>query len=166
MIRRITTADYSEVIELIGNCRNFDNFYVTRDNVRTPLKEFDLVKKVLIDCTKFSDLAWGSFKNNELVAMVVIIGRKEKRRPYIKILSIENKFKVLNDLIRFLFWNYGGETFAKIKKQDKLIIEILQRNKFRFQASRGEELLLFKRDKQIIRMNKENKVEYSKNEKI
>jgi len=155
-VRRLKNKDFLDVYSLIQSCRDFSNFYITKDNVRSQIKNYNVVKKIINDCTKWNEILYGYFQDGELTAIALIIGFREKTRKYIKILSKEENFKILDDLIRVLFWNHGMETYIKVKKDSKILVAVLKKNKFEFLGDRGREVLLKRNKYEIKRLDREN----------
>ena len=148
-VKRLNNKNFLDAFLLIDKCRDFRNFYITKNNVRYPIKDYKLVTKVVNDCTKWNEILYGYFNENKLIAIAFITGFKEKTRKYIKTLTIEDNFKILDDLVRVIFWNHGQETYAKVEKGNRILIAVLKKNKFRFLGDRGREVLL-KREKYKI----------------
>lgn len=164
-VKRLKNKDFLDVYSLIDECKDFRNFYITKNNVRYPIKDYEVIKKIINDCTKYSEILYGYFKESKLIAIALIIGFREKTRKYIKILAKEENFKVLDDLVRVLFWNHGQETFAKVKKDSKILIAVLKKNKFKFLGDRGREVLLKREYQKIERLDRKRDGENSRTDK-
>lgn len=154
--RRLKNKDLLDVCFLVNECKDFRNFYITKNNVRYSIKGYKLIKKIVNDCTKWNEILYGYFDEDKLIAISLVIGFREKTRKYIKILSKEKNFRVLDSLVRAIFWNHGQETYAKVGKDNRILIAVLRKNKFRFLGDRGREVLLKREKCKIERLGKDN----------
>lgn len=148
-IRRLTKKSYCDILELVNNSKDFSNFYLTKNNKRIYIRNQILIKQILNDVSKWNEVLWGYYNNDKLVAIALIIGFREKTRRYLRVLYQRESFYILNNLVKFLYYNRAPETFAKINKGNRLLVSVLKKNRFYFKGSRGNEVLL-KRDKQKI----------------
>lgn len=150
----ILTKNTSEgylVLEFLANNENYD-FYFTEANTRYYVTDIPSLKKLI----KSSVCAYGLKERGDYQGIALIwkgIG-ENKVRHYIK-LSATNS-KVARDLLTVLLWNSNKDLFVKIKK-DSQFLNVFKQKGFKFIASRGIQLLLYR--KYIPR---ETKVYYKK----
>ena len=133
--QQITKEDKKIVEEVLGNLvDNYRDFYITKDNFRFFIQEN---KDLLFKCLKEGDKIGYDRKEG----IILGIGWSDKSpRKYIKILAENNQNA--ERLLKVFLWNFKEEEFwCKIKKKNPLK-EMLEKNNFRYFASRGAEVLL------------------------
>jgi hypothetical protein len=138
MIERLRAKNTADIIEFLNRVPDkYQDCYVTIDKQRIFLnRKWDLIEKVIK-----KQNVYGLF-NSELKAILIVVQDKGFR-PYIKILSEDNKHA--RQILKFLLWNFQNvELFCKLKKQNPLV-EICKRHGFLSIGDRGSELLLCKK---------------------
>ena len=120
-------------------CSIYSDFYITKDNLRLPIREnagmlYNLLNKG--DKIIFDDEGNG---------IAIIVGYAEKRkRKYLKML-VKNE-KIADRIVKNIGWNISSDLYCKIKRINP-IKKILLKNNFKFFAGRGQEILLKKTGK-------------------
>ncbi len=158
MIRQLKSTDRSNFIYYCQNRDSASDFYVTKNNRRIFLNNPKVAKGVFNDCIKHSEKCYIKEENGLIVAILLIIGYKDKdERKYLKVLS-HNK-KDVKDLFSYLIWqNLPSNIFVKIHKNNTNFGIYDERNNrfnltysikksgFRVIAIREREILLKKED--------------------
>ncbi len=158
MIRQLKAKDYKNFIYYCQKRDNFSDFYITRNNKRIFLNNPNTARSVFNDCIKHSDKCYIKEEDNEIKAVLLIIGYKDNdERKYLKVLS-SNK-KDVKDLFSYLIWqNLASNIFVKIHKNNinfgtydernnRFNLEYsIRRSGFRVIAIREREVLLKKED--------------------
>ena len=139
MIERFVLSKRSKLTEILNfiDRKNDFDFYFTRDNTRTYITDESSLKLFLREniCTYiYKDR--GDVKG--IISVWPSIGG-EIKRYYVKINA--DSPKIATDLFTILTWNFNKELFLKIKKDSKFV-ECAKYKGFRFQGSRGVQLLL------------------------
>ena len=117
------------------------DFYITKNNSRLYIKEN---LNVLFDCLKKGDkIAY----NEDGIALVTGFSDNFKRH-YIKFLTKDAK--TAEDLLQLVSWNLEIDFYCKIKKNNT-IVNILRENGFKFVGSRGQEILLKREHRELIK---------------
>jgi hypothetical protein len=151
MILRLSEKDFLDVLLFSqAGYDRYKDFYITSERERNFLQDEKSVRSLL------KKQACYGITEKDLKGMLIIY--KEKGfRPYIKILA--QNIKIENDLLKFLFWNYGHEDlYMKIKKENSLC-RILPKRGFVFQVNRGQEILFFRKG---VPKSKKDGEEYGK----
>lgn len=158
MIRQLKSRDEKNFIYFCQKRDCYSDFYVTKDNRRIFLNDAIVAKKTFNDCIKHSDKCYIKEEDGSIVAILLIVGYKDKdERKYLKVLS-SNK-KDVKDLFSFLIWqNLPSNIFVKIhknninfgkydEKANRFNLEYpLRKSGFRVIAIREREVLLKKED--------------------
>jgi len=162
MIRIIKSKDFINFLDYCSQRDTYSDFYITRDNKRLFLNNLKVAKNVFFNCLKHSDKCLIYEENDSIQGIIFITGFTDKfHRKYLKILT-NNQNDTFN-LIRALNWHYNCDLYVKIKKYNPAI-EVLLGTKnynwylkkeldedrfrgfgFKFQGSRGKEILLFRK---------------------
>ncbi len=170
MIRSLKSSDKSAFICFcIQNRDSNSDFYVTRNNKRLFLNNMKVAKSVFNDCLKHGDKCFIKEENNEIVAVLLIIGYKDKMdRKYVKMLS-KNQDDC-RDLFRCLQWQRLNNLFIKSRKNNIQFVkydERLKENKYTkgykpsyFARKLGFRIIVV-RDKEIL-LKKEEYRNYKK----
>lgn len=129
----LSKKDREKVEEILGNIPDiFGDFYITKDNIRLFLRD----NQHLL----FSGLSKGDRIVFSDTAIAFITGFSDKaKRKYIKLLYKEPKD--VSDLLKVVGWNLNIPLYCKIKKNNP-VQDVLKEVGFRFQGSRGKEILL------------------------
>lgn len=136
MIEHINQHKVLDVCELLDTVRNDNDLFITKNNQRIFLKsDKNLLSKILQ-----KHLTFGMYENG--LQGIVLLYKEKGFRPYLKISAITTK--VMNQLIKFIVWNYGHiDLYIKIKK-DHIITKIANRFGFVSVGDRGLEVLLYR----------------------
>ena len=139
---RLTKKDKQKIWEFIKETPdNYRDFFITINNQRLYIKDN---LDVLFDGLKKGDkIAY----NENGIALVTGFSDNFKRH-YIKFLTKDEK--TAEDLLRVLSWNLKTDFYCKLKKQN-VIVNVLRRNGFKFVGSRGQEILLKREHRGLIR---------------
>lgn len=143
MIEKLVVSKKSKLTDLLCFIErvNDSDFYYTKDNQRLYVTDANSLKGFLRDsCQVYTCKDKGDFKGILLVWKSVGGGQT---RYYVKLNAVNAKFAT--DLLTILTWNFNRQLHVKIRKDSKLI-EAFKFKGFRFEGSRGTQLLL-KRDK-------------------
>jgi len=139
---RLTKKEKEKISSFINEISDFySDFYITKDNQRLFIKQN---LNVLFDNLKNGDkIAY----NDE--GIIIVTGFSDNfDRHYIKFLTKDTK--TAEDLLKVLSWNLKIDLFCKLKKNN-VIINILKENGFIFLGSRGEEILLVRKFRELIK---------------
>lgn len=113
----------------------YGDFYITKNNLRLYIKENI---SLLFEGLKKGDKI--VYNNNNLV---IVTGFSDKyTRKYIKFLVKD--YNRTEDFLSKLSWNLNCDIWAKLKKNNPLV-NILQKNNFKWFADRGRECLLYRK---------------------
>jgi len=138
VIERLHKKNVIDVIEFLQRVPDkYEDLYITVDKKRIFLKNnFRLVRKLL----KQQEM-YGLFVKD--MEAIMIIYREKGFRPYLKILSANNKYAI--DCIKFIGWNfYEKEFYAKLKIENPLVAVFLKKIFMKI-GNRGQEVLLVKK---------------------
>jgi hypothetical protein len=118
MIRLLKNKDLKNFIYYCQNRDNYSDFYITKNNKRIFLNNPIVAKKVFNDCIKRGEKCYVKEEGNEIKALLLIIGYKEKdERKYLKILT-QSKNDV-KDLFSYLIWQkLPSNIFIKVHKKN------------------------------------------------
>jgi len=139
---RLTKKEKEKISSFINEISDFySDFYITKDNQRLFIKQN---LNVLFDNLKNGDkIAY----NDE--GIIIVTGFSDNfDRHYIKFLTKDTK--TAEDLLKVLSWNLKIDLYCKIKKNN-VIVNILKENGFIFLGSRGEEILLVRKFRELIK---------------
>jgi hypothetical protein len=162
MIRSLQRTDLQNFIYF---CQKRDpDFYITQNNKRLFLSDIEVAKKVFNNCLKYSDKCFIKESNNEINAILLIIGYKEKfERKYIKLL-ISSKDDC-RDLFQYLQWQNLKNLFIKSRKNNVNFVkydEKLRIYKPSYFARKTGFKIIAVREKEILLKKEEYKREYNK----
>jgi hypothetical protein len=157
MLRTAKPKDLKNFVYYCQHRDSYSDFYVTKNNKRLYLTNIDVAKEVFIDCMKYGNKCYIKEENNEIKAVMIIIGFKDKfPRKYIKVLSkSKDDFK---DLFAYLQWQELKDLFIKVRNTNKNFVKydekikrykpsyILRKSGFQVIAVRDREVLLKKED--------------------
>lgn len=157
MIRPVKKSDLKNFIHYCQNRDPYNDFYITKDNKRLFLTNIQIATKIFNDCMKYNERCFIKEENNEIKAILLIIGYKDKfPRKYIKVLAQhKNDFR---DLFQYLQWQELTNLFIKVRKNNKNFVKydekikrykpsyVLRKSGFRVIAVRDKEVLLKKED--------------------
>jgi len=161
MIRPIKSKDLKNFVYYCQNRDSYSDFYVTKDNKRLFLNNIAIAKQVFTNCLKYNNKCFIKEENNEIKAVLLIIGYKDKfPRKYIKVLSrSKHDFQ---DLFAYLQWQNLKDLFIKVRNTNKNFVKydektkrykpsyILRKSGFSIIAVRDREVLLKKENKIYI----------------
>jgi len=142
MIRTLTSKDFLKFFEFCTNSNNdsFADFYITKDNERKFISDPKVAKKVFSSALKHGDKCYLLETDGIIRGIFLIVGYADKfNRKYIKVIA-ENE-QALDDLFKGVSWQVNTDLWLKVKKENPVAI-IAKRWGFRFQGSRGKEILL------------------------
>jgi len=131
---------------LIELTDEYDDFFVTKNNIRIPLREnYSLLEKL----TKHGErIVYG--EGGILITTGISDGAS---RIYVKILA-KNEEEATK-MLQVLLWNYNKtDLYAKIKVKNP-IVKALKKKGFKFAGGRGKRVLL-KKEKEEIKNVKQN----------
>jgi hypothetical protein len=133
---QLSRKDKEELGILINELSdNYREFYITKDRVRLFIKDnLDLF---------FSYLKKGDkiIFNDE--GIVFITGWSDKaKRKYVRVLT--NSLETADKLLKITHWNIHTDLYCKVGKTNPLI-QVLEKNKFKFKGDRGSEILLYRK---------------------
>lgn len=157
MIRQITSKDLTKFIYYCQTRDSFSDFYITKNNKRLFLTDINVAKMVFTDCLKHGEKCFIKEDKNEIKALFLILGYKDKfERKYIKVLAKDKKD--FEDLFSYLQWQNFKNLFIKVKTSNKNFVKydekikrykpsyILRKNGFEIIAVRDNEVLLKRED--------------------
>lgn len=135
MIRTIQQQDLTDFIIFCNNKDLYSDFYITHNNERKFLNNFEIAKQTFNNCFKHNDKAYIYKDNGIIKGIILILGYSDKaERKYIKLLAFDKK--ISEQLIRYLVWHVDSEVFIKIKKNNP-IVNILNQREFTFNTFRN-----------------------------
>ena len=144
MIEKLVVNKKSKLTDLLHFVEGLkdSDFYYTKDNQRLYVTDINSLKGFLRDSSQVYVCkdARGDYQGILLVWKSIGGGQT---RYYVKVNAVSSK--IATDLLTILTWNFNRQLFVKIRKDSKLI-EGFKFKGFRFEGSRGTQLLL-KRDK-------------------
>jgi len=142
MIERLTKRNKIDVYEFVQRIKDrFQDFYITQDNQRLFLTDFDMIRKLLEKQEVYGVYEKG-FKG------LMIIYKEKGFRPYIKILT-ENRHAE-SSLIKYLMFNYSEQDlYIKLKKENPLS-KYIRYFGFVPSGDRGQEVLLYRKGIKIL----------------
>lgn len=159
MIRTLKSKDLTNFLHYCSQKDHYNDFYITQDNKRLFLNNLKISKKVFYNCLKRGDKCLIYEENDSIKGILIITGYVDKfPRKYIKILSSNRK--VLEGFFKILGWIYKFDLYLKVKKNNP-IYNVSKEFGFKFQGSRGKEILLFRKYRERKRINNESK-QYNK----
>lgn len=158
MIRKLKTKDLKNFIYTCQYRDPYSDFYITKNNRRLFLNNLDIAKKVFNDCTKYAEKCYIKEEGNNIKAILLIVGYKEKsERKYLKVLAKSKKD--VKDLFAFLIWQeLPSNVFIKARKTNINLVKFDERTKrykptyavrragFKIIAVRNKEILMKKED--------------------
>lgn len=158
MIRKVEKKDRNNFIFMCQFRDPYSDFYITKNNKRLFLNNTDIAKQVFNNCLRYNEKCYIKEENDEIKAVLIIVGYKEKtERKYLKILA-KNKRDV-KDLFAFLIWQeLPSNVFIKAHKTNSNLVKFDERTKrykpsyavrragFRVIAVREKDVLLKKED--------------------
>jgi len=169
MIRPVNNKDLKNFIYYCQYRDPYSDFYITKNNKRLFLNNINTANRVFNDCLRYNEKCFIKEENNQIKAVLLIVGYKEKsERKYLKVLAkSKNDTK---DLFAYLIWqNLPSNVFIKARKNNINLVKYDERTKrykpsyavrragFRVIAVREKEILLKKeeyRNNNQIRRNK------------
>jgi len=139
---RVTKKEKEKIWQFVNETDDvYRDFFITKDNSRLFIKEN---LNVLFECLKNGDKIAYNKKG-----IVLVTGFSDDfKRHYIKFLTKDEN--TAEDLLRVLSWNLKVDFYCKIKKSNN-IVNILKRNGFKFLGSRGNEILLVRKYRGLIK---------------
>lgn len=132
------------LLDFITETNDYD-FYYTKDNTRIYITDINNLKTFL----RGTSIAYGYRNKGDYQGIIVAwksIGG-DKKRYYIKIKAKSKK--VAQDLLTVLLWNFNKDLFCKIKK-DSQFLEVMKFKGFRFEGSRGTQILLHRKPNDFV----------------
>ena len=142
MIERLKYKNSIDVYDFVKNVNDkYQDFYVTHENQRLFLTEFNLIKKILVRQEVF-----GYFDKG--LHGLLIIYKEKGFRPYVKILS-ENRHAE-SFLIKFLMFNFSEQDLYIKLKKDNTLAKYMRYFGFIPTGDRGQEILLFRKGIKIL----------------
>jgi len=117
-------------------CDLYADFYVTKSNIRIPLR--DNIDVFYEDISKGDKVIYDDESES---AVAMISGYSDNaNRKYLKILF--KSTEAVSNILKFINWHIqGNDLYIKVKKNNP-IIKILQQNNFKFRGNRGQEILM------------------------
>ena len=164
MIRALQSKDFSNFISFCQKRDKFSDFYITKNNKRLFLNDINVAKKVFNDCLKYADKCFIKEENNRIVAILLIIGFKEKvDRKYLKLLASSKDD--CRDLFRFLQWQSLKNLFIKSRKTNINFVKYDEKSRMYkpsyFIRKAGFKIIAV-REKEILLKKEEYKQTYKK----
>lgn len=138
MIQNLKIKDKNDVYDFFSRVHDkHEDMYITINNERKFFKNnWSLIEKTLS-----TQEVYGLY-NNGLKAIMIIVKNKGFR-PYVKLLAENSKYTI--DMLKFLKWNFLGQTlFFKLKKSNPLS-NMIQKTGFYKIGDRGLECLFEKK---------------------
>lgn len=158
MLRLLKSSDKNNFIYFCQQRDIYSDFYITKDNKRLFLTDIKVAKNVFNDCMKHGEKCIIKEENNEIKAVLLIVGYKDKSvRKYLKILAKSKKD--VKDLGAFLIWqNLPANVFIKVRKNNIHIVKYDEKTK-RYKPSYAFRRVGFQviavREKEVL-LKKEN----------
>ena len=141
MIQRLKSKHISDIFYFVNETRDkYEDFYITKNRDRVFIKDRKVIEKII----KYQEV-YGIYDKG--LQGIIVIYKEKGFRPYLKILCKKNYY--IYSLLKYLFWNFEGEVFIKVKKSSP-IAKIASRFRsarkigFQFMGNRGNEILLRK----------------------
>ena len=131
-------------------CDLYSDFYVTKNNVRIPLRDNP---EVLFDYLRKGDRIVYEIDGEKGLGLVTGWSDKSSR-IYVKVLTKD--LKSANNFLKIINWNIFVDLYCKLKKNNPLS-KIFLRNGYVFKGDRGSEILLCREYKSRPKKNFENK---------
>ena len=145
MVKKLTKRDEHTLFNLLYYLKNNYNedFYLTEDNRRYYVNDYDLLKKLLKNTTEI----YISDNGRDIEGIVLLWKSKggDISRTYVKI-HAKNE-KIATKLMTVLLWNNGNELYIKINKISPYL-NLLKKSNFKWYHYRGSQVLL-KREKDM-----------------
>jgi len=155
MIRPVISKDLKNFIYFCQYRDPYSDFYITKDNKRLFLTNPDVAKQVFKDCIKYGNKCFIKEEKDEIKAILLIIGYKDKyERKYIKVLAKSKQD--FQDMFAYLQWQELKDLFMKVRNTNKNFVKydekikrykpsyILRKSGFSIIAVRDREVLLKK----------------------
>lgn len=162
MIRSLNKKDLTNFLSFCSQKDRYSDCYITRNNKRLFLNDQKVCSKVFSNCLKHGDKCLIKEDQEEIKGILLVTGYADQYpRKFIKILAQDNQ--TIDDLLKSLTWTHNTDLYIKIKR-DNPIQQIATGNKkdfrgfgFRFQGSRGKEILLYRKYNEKFDYNKRPK---------
>ena len=120
---------------LDNTCDLYSDFYVTKDNVRIPLRDNP---EILYEYLNKGDVI--VYEEDNETGIGLVTGWSDKAfRKYVKILTKDEH--LASNLLKIINWNANINLYAKLKKNNPLV-KIFLHNQYKFKGDRGSEVLL------------------------
>lgn len=171
MLRQITPKDKKNFVYFCKFRDPHSDFFITKDNKRLFLTNRKNAILAFNDCIKRGNKCFIKEENNEIKAVLLVVGFKDKfERKYVKVLA-KSKRDIL-DLFSFLQWQDLTDLFMKVKVSNTNFVRyderikrykpsyVLRKNGFSVISVRDREALLKKEEMKF----KYNKVRFNKDE--
>ena len=164
MIRSLKKKDFTNFIYFCQKRDKYSDFYITQNNKRFFLNNIKIAEKVFYDCLKHNEKCYIKEDENHIVAVLLIIGYKDKfDRKYVKLLTTSKDDT--RDLFRFLQWQGLSNLFIKSRKSNINFVKYDEKSKM-YKPSYFVRKIGFKiiavRQKEILLKKEEYKREYNK----
>ena len=129
-------SEYGFLLEFLIEHSDYD-FYFTEDNNRIYVTDLKSLKKLLKNTSKI----YIQKEKDDYIGCVLILKSFDKVQPryYIKVCA--KSTKIAKDILTVLLWDSKKELFIKLRKDSKFL-NIFKEKGFRFQGSRGVQILL------------------------
>lgn len=171
MLRQLKSSDKSNFIYFCQYRDPYSDFYITKDNRRLYLTDHANAEIAFNDCLKYGNKCFIKEEKNEIKAVLLVVGFKDKfDKKYIKVLA-KSKRDVI-DLFTILQWQDLTNLYMKVKVKNTNFIKydernkcykpsyVLRKNGFSIVSIKDREAFLKKAEMKF----KFNKVKYNKDE--
>lgn len=164
MLRQINSKDKSNFIYFCQYRDPYSDFFITKDNKRLYLTNNKNATIAFNDCIKHGNKCFIKEENNEIKAVLLVVGFMDKfERKHIKVLA-KSKHDV-QDLFAFLKWQDLKDLFMEVKATNTKFVKYDERNK-RYKPSyalrrNGFEVIAV-RNRHVLLKKEERKFRYNK----
>lgn len=122
---------------LENNVDLFSDFYVTKDNIRIPIRDNS---DILFSYLNRGDVI--AYEENNENGLALVTGWSDRSpRKYVKLLTKDEH--LASSLLKIINWNANIDLYAKLKKNNPLI-KVFNRAGYSFKGDRGSEILLMR----------------------
>jgi len=140
MVEQLHTLKTKKTLGLLDFFQeNFSyDFYITENNNRIYITDYDSLRKLFKESTNIYCI---KDRRNDFLGIILIWKSNNNgiERYYVKINAVDEK--VASDLITVLLWNFDEDLYVNLRK-DSLFLYVFKDKGFRFEASRGFQVLL------------------------
>lgn len=130
---------FNNLFDLILKHSNID-FYLTKNNIRYYMVDQQNLKLFLNEII-LSYVIEEKGDYDGFIGVLKSIGGG-KKRYYIKLIA--KNFKIAQQLLNVLLWNFDADLYIKINK-NSTFVSAFKNKGFRFKAGRGVQLLLYRK---------------------